>query len=267
MKHAPNWIFYTPFSYTYYSRIKRPAAFCSFLAVRVVPVGLACWLLHDEPKPSMLIWMLLGWLAYYGWYEIGYLQNDLVTVTKEENPTQRVRDEHIGFFHSCYTSLVAARFLYTAFFLALFSQPQSTHVTTFIAVLAATYVAFLLHNHLRSRANIFTYFALSSLKMLAVPALLLPSTAMTANLGFFILLFPLVRTWEHAGKPKYGFTRIGVAARNPDAFRVAYYALLVLGSIVLQCSAIWSLLFSYMLAIRCVAYLLARKGARLHNAI
>jgi hypothetical protein len=83
---------------------------------------------------------------------------------------------------------------------------------------------FFLHNTLRSRINILTYFGLCVTKYLVFPFLLL---GMDYGLEPYLVIFftfPLLRTLEHAVKPKYELVTLQQIVGSLDKFRLGYYA-------------------------------------------
>lgn len=157
----------------------------------------------------------LNFLVIISSYEIGYLYNDIITTRSEKEPTIRHTDFH------------EKNFIYCVIIRVAFSVFISTIVwfvydfVSFLWVLTSAFMLnlfFYLHNTIRSKFNVITYFLLVCGRY-TFPVFIFSTSPQILSV---ILIFPLCRTLEHACKKKYGFSRLQKLVGNPDFFRVWY---------------------------------------------
>jgi len=225
-----------PFQYLYISRLKRMSEVFSLLWIYPMYLVFFLFFLYAVPLYPALVSFLVGIFAWMAVYEIGYLENDAVTVHKEKFPNFRIDNASIDFIQVHFRKLVFFR-------LILFSMLVGVNFLTdlwtanqcgwFIGWVLLGRLFFFLHNTLRSRINILTYFGLCVTKYVVFPFLFL-------GLGYgwepyivILLTFPILRTTEHAVKPKYGLVHLQRLVGSLDSFRMRYYTVtlvLALGS-------------------------------------
>src|SRR5690606_23702956 len=200
------WVkFVLPGYYLFYSRLARKSERISWLVVFPLTVLLVNML--AAPNNSALISgiFLLSFLSWLAVYELGYMENDVFTIDRETNPTLRISSEDIAWIKSNFYKIVSIRlllFLLLTCLLWYFFADQFS-LAYYFATIGLTRLAFYLHNRLRSRWNILTYFLLSSGKYLFL-ALILFQLELPLLLLALHLAFPLPKTLEHACKVKYG---------------------------------------------------------------
>lgn len=135
----------------------------------------------------------------------------------------------------------------------------------FMVVLLISRVLFFLHNTLRSRLNILTFFGLAITKYIAILFLVVPLDKLFFPITLSILVFPLLRTIEHSSRKKYNLPRYSKVVGSHDILRVRYY---ILFSIVLAVFyyvfrqnnqyLLGLLIFLYFLCFRYASYLLVK---------
>ncbi len=220
----------TPLYYTVHSRLKTPLEFFSWVIVYVVPVFLICLRFSGAgPLPSLLQ-AAAALTALFSLYEAGYMANDVFTVKREKRPTLRIGGEERRFLGDNYTVVLCIRVcialgIVAALAFSAAGRRGALHVTAFSLGLSVTAIMFTVHNRLRSRWNIPTYFCLSSMKYLT-PLLLFrePSDGLIPLL-LTVTLFPLPRSLEDSTKKRYGLRFMQAKVGSNDLFRVRYYAL------------------------------------------
>tara|TARA_R100000935_G_C2834899_1_gene167501 strand:+ start:2143 stop:2877 length:735 start_codon:yes stop_codon:yes gene_type:complete len=188
-----------------------------------------------EILPIFLI-ALAVWLCLY---EIGYLENDAITIKKETKPTLRIPDNEIQYIQQNFTKLVVARIVISAIGIAAMALISNfigihIHILLFLGFLILARIAFTLHNTLRSRWNIVTYLLLSTTKYLSLPLLFLNFMDHWYVVLIIYFSFPLPRTIEHAAKIKYGINWLQKIVVNLDFFRFCYYSFLMLIVLIIQ---------------------------------
>lgn len=262
--------FYVPFGYVVRSRLTTPQLLLSWLLVYLFPqlalaIGYAA-----APIGESLVLVVLSIVAWQAAYELGYIQNDVVTTRKEENPTLRLDGLISEKLKQSLLFVVAIR---TAIVLAMIfaiygcSTIFDATVNLGLGLLTAFcgLVAFLAHNATRSRWNVVTYYVLATSRFLFPIALVVDEQYILHAFIISSLAMPIPRSMEHATKPKYGFSRWSQGIGDHHAFRVRYYTILTTISILLWLTSISYLLdvaiALYYLLYRSLIALALRRGA------
>lgn len=249
---------FLPMGYTFHSRLLSTSEKVSWIVIYPV-LTLVIVVVGNWPSENLFNtvfqWFML-FLVVNIVYEIGYLHNDLIVTQTEESPTLR------GDYESnrkIYTLLVASRALFlVAFFwgISLFDKLWLMQLAIFAMIAVLVFFAF--HNKVRSRFNVLSYFLLSSSKYV-FPVLVVFDIEILIST---ILVFPLVRTLEHATKNKYGFAFLKYKIGGFDTFRVWYYmVVVVLGLILFTLTETYLLLATagFMLLYRVLTLVASKK--------
>lgn len=220
--------FLIPGFYLFYSRLKRKSEILSFLLVYPVIIFLLTIIQTDLDVINFTFLFILAMIAWLSFYEIGYLENDAITIKKEQNPTLRIEEEEIKIIQGNFVNIQIIRYLFgVGFLLLIFYLSEFLDIKVdifyFALVILLARLAFYFHNTLRSRWNILTYFSLSLAKYVSIPILFLSGfDLLIVSLSLFFI-FPLPRTIEHSVKVKYDLKKLKKFVRDLDSFRVKYY--------------------------------------------
>ena len=227
-------IYYFPFVYMFKSRYKTLAEKISWMIIYALPILIIAYSFNVSYLLFSTIY-LLSIISFVTLYEIGYLENDIVTTQKEKDPQIRIeKDKNIKFIHEKYSNLVICRYFLVGLLLLIlcllyFVFPGlEIYMFQFIIFLILTRFIFKLHNIIRNRFNILTYFLLVSLKYLTPISLFINFKDDFISILGVLVIFPVVRTIEHSTKPKYNLVMIQKKIANKDLFRVIYYLALSL---------------------------------------
>lgn len=218
--------FVIPFWYLCLSRFSRLSELLSLLCIYPLYLITFIFFLYDQPVLPDILGFLLGFCAWMTMYELGYMENDALTIKKEMHPNIRIKKADIEIIQKNFTRLVLIRItLFLAlvsliFVIALWTLSQSLW---FIALVVSANGFFYLHNFFRSRINILTYFGLCVLKYMAFPFLYLGWVFGIEPYIILLVSFPLLRTCEHAVKGKYRLVGLQRFVGSLDSFRVMYY--------------------------------------------
>lgn len=222
---------FIPGYYLFYSRLKRKSEVLSLLYVYPLFLFLILYLAFSFEFITYSLVFLAALLTWLSFYEIGYLQNDAITIKKETNPTLRIPQEQIRFIQGNFKQIVLWKTLIGVGGLLLLwfvnnSGLMRLSVVFFLGMIVLSRISFYLHNTIRSRWNIVTYLFLTSTKYLSLPFLFFQDSVLFQVVCVSIwILFPLLRTLEHAAKVKYSITWLQKGMGNLDQFRVIYYFL------------------------------------------
>jgi len=169
-----------------------------------------------------------GLLAWLSMYEIGYIENDMAAARCGDQIGQRLTASVLAGIGSRYRLIIFAKWLVTAA-LVLITRIAANAVGAriavwrFVLVLIGAHAIFTLHNLLRSRLKILTFFGLYVAKYLAL-TLLFPIRPNWSLATVAAVIVPLPRLMEYSAKEKFGFKRWGAIVGGLDCFRVKYYA-------------------------------------------
>ncbi len=171
---------------------------------------------------------VIAMICMQTFYEMGYIQNDVLTTRSEAAPTLRLPASLLEFGVNKFASIIVVRLiigsaLFVAFLTLAWLSGAAVNTGLFVAVLLTTMMAFHLHNSTRSRWNVATYFLLACGRYGAVPVLLAPEGQVAIYALISVLMVPLVRTLEHACKPKYGLATLSRIMIPFEKSRVIYY--------------------------------------------
>jgi len=257
-----------PFYYLFKSRLKRNHEKISWIIINPIPILFLSLYLGEFSifdGASIFFMALCIWQSIY---EIGYIENDVITTKKEKNPTFRVNAGEDSFLESRRGWIEAARWaIAVSTFLFLISlDQQGLRLSAFAGLLIFTRAAFLAHNKIRNRLNILTYFVLSATKYAAIPVLMVRDDTLLFAIAITLTMFPLIRTLEHATKRKYALEWLRKRIDKMNIFRVKYYFLCFISAAAVflytGCSSSLAavVVFSYFLLYRLGAWQAVEKG-------
>jgi hypothetical protein len=216
------------------------------------------------------VFFLFAVVIFNSVYETGYIENDTRTILREDTPTLRLKKEDYTFFKEKYYLILFLKVGLSVFLLFLVNLladklSYEVYILRYIVLLIGIRFFFYLHNVIRNRINILTFFSLSSTKYIAPLFLLLPWDALMISWMVSLFLFPIVRTMEHATKKKYELIKWIKFVGHHDLFRIKYYGFILL---IFSIMYIFSpkdiiltsfILFIYFLIFRISSYILVKK--------
>lgn len=256
-----------PFKYLHYSRLKTRMEIYSLIWIYPLYLFLFIFLFYGV---SLVPGVFLFFLLFTYWmliYEIGYMENDAITIKKETNPNIRIPREDIAFIQKHFNRILGFRTLIFGlvvgfiYFLGLLPIDKITFFVIFVCLARGF---FWLHNTIRSRYNILTYFFLCVSKYFVLPYIFLE-----LDYGiepYFILLFsfPVLRTIEHAVKSKYQTMKLSRLVGSLDKFRAIYYGTLFLAvccnHFVGLLDVVWILSLGYFVSFRLAIFMMIKLG-------
>ncbi len=242
---------YIPLSYTFHSRIKTKSERISWFLIFPLYLFLVSIFFNFN-----LFIFFASFFSVMSIYEVGYLFNDLVTTKKESNPTIRSSKKTEVYEENFYLHIIFRLIfsLIISYFIYIFTDS----LYSFLSIILIS-LFYYIHNTIRSKINIISYFLLVSCRYI-FPIYL----SLDFSLFIFILLsFPLCRTLEHCCKRKYNMCRIKKLVGNIDLFRLKYYVLLSLIYIItyfsIESSFFYIILSIYFLFVRIASLILRKK--------
>ena len=257
-----------PFYYLVLSRLKSKIDRVSWIIIFIVPTFLLGLFFTDMSFYKYTLVFILANLVFYSLYEIGYMENDIQTTKKEKNPTIRINNSEYSYLNQNYSRIIKIKYIIVFILVLLLALivEDIKRLELFIGVLIVSRLFFYLHNFFRSRLNILTFFVLAITKYVMILFLVIPSDKLILPIFMAIVIFPLLRTIEHASRNKYKLEAYSKVIGNHDLFRLKYYFFMVIiSSIILYYFKIKSLfilifLLIYFLFFRFFSYLMVKKN-------
>ncbi|MCL6261248.1 wbuO protein [Aquiflexum sp. TKW24L] len=195
------------------------------------------------------------------------MENDALTIRHETNPNIRIPQKDILYIQHNFYKISGIRYgilVIVVWLIFLFNLLTHLQIYIFLVAVGLGRTAFYFHNLIRSRLNILTYFVLCVVKYFVIPAIFLGR-----NYGFepyliVLLSFPIIRTIEHSVKGKYKLETFKKRLGSLDGFRVKYYGVLLILSLVLVLNYGFSQLLIYSIGYffiyRVVIFVLLKLG-------
>lgn len=223
--------FYFPFFYLINSRLKTKFELISWQIIFFIP-GLIITYYYLDIRSNIFIHLfLLSQIMFYCIYETGYIENDVVTVKTEKNPTLRLNKENFKYIKKNYSKIIFSRYLIfsLSFILLLWIDIWIEYVLNmkiFLFFLIITRIIFFIHNKIRNRFTILTFFLLSISKFIFPLVLFVDLDKIHYALLLSVVTFPILRTIEILLLKRYKIKSIGKIITDIDIFRTVYYFIL-----------------------------------------
>ena len=264
---------YIPFSYLIHSRLKKTFDLLSWQIIFIIPqFAITYFYLYIRSDLFVLIFFITQ-IIFHTLYEIGYLENDIITTEKEKKPTNRLSKKNKTYIKNNYSKIINFRYLIIFCFLGILYWLDSfsayrLNILTFIALLVFNRIVFFIHNNVRSKLNILTFFILSVTKFVFPIVLFIRFEIMLYPIFLMILIFPLLRTIEISTLKRHNLKKIAKIINDIDRFRIFYYSLNSLIVIMLWYLSFLSdqnfiltiIVLVYFLLFRISTYLLIKEG-------
>lgn len=209
---------FLPLGYFYISRIKKIQRLLWWLSTYFFPIIIFSSFLES----INIVYNVCSFILFNMFYEFGYLYNDFITSKRESNPTLRISPElHRNLAENLHAIVIVKFFLLiisVSIFLNLYLDSLSDVYYSFMV-----FVIFLVHNSLRGRVNIMTFFALYFAK--GNYLLFINEQYSLINILFVLIFFSLPKTIEYSFKNRFSLWKNAI---NIDEFRFYYYAFIFL---------------------------------------
>ena len=153
-------------------------------------------------------------------YEIGYIYNDFVSISKEIKPTIRFNKNEFNFIKSKLYSILFTRFTVLLLLIYLFFYYLNIK---FLILIFLINIMFFAHNFYRGRQNILTFFLLHHIKNLSITLPFIENYILI-NLLVFINS-SLNRSLENLSLLRFNviFFKNSIIARDRHKFRFYYF--------------------------------------------
>ncbi len=230
--------FYLPLYYMNYSRPKKAPAVASGMVIITIPLIFIAFHFTSLNIVQLAVLFYVSRLAFMVMYETGYMENDIITIKKETNPTIRLKPKDFSFFEAHYWPVVLSKVAIAGLaLLVLWALQQwwsiDLYIGQFVVCLVLMRLFFYAHNALRGRLNIFTEGALIMVKYPSFLFLVIPLQEMLLPYVMAFFAFPLARIIEYAQQEKFRLPALSNFVDDINVFRVKYYGTLIIISATL----------------------------------
>jgi len=213
-------MYYLPFYYSFYTRIKEAQTKVSFLITFYLPVLVLSLESSDYSITNFYLTNIL-FLILFLTYEIGYIFNDIHSTRFETNPTLRLTKKQTDQFDHTYPIHIAFRVVLISVLIFIVNSSFEEFNFIFIFMMSLLGLSYSMHNYFRGNENILTIFLLMFFKYLSIPLSLVGELSDCYFLLGFIFLLPLNRTLAFTSHKKISYYFIDKSRLHQ--FRVKYF--------------------------------------------
>ncbi|WP_055069309.1 hypothetical protein [Clostridium massiliamazoniense] len=242
--------FIIPFYYTFYTRIKGKSKRIAYIFTFILPIYIYIIAFNRSFTLVDFIASILGFIGLMSVYEVGYINNDVITIQYEKNPTLRLKEDEILYARERIGKIRFIKYIISLIVIGILGALNCNYIYYTVGLILI-YIVYLAHNKVRDKKSIITFFFLSILRYITVPLMFSYSLNMKVDKGLnlyisivlFILIIALPRTIEKAAEKKYNISSLEIIKKKTTEFRVIYY---ILGSLVGVGLAIGGFGYSYL---------------------
>ncbi|WP_297521425.1 hypothetical protein [uncultured Clostridium sp.] len=249
-----------PFFYTLYTRTKGMGKKVAYLFTFIFPVLLYAVTVAYNNKSNFLltiVTIIISLIGTMSIYEIGYIRNDVFTIKKEKNPTLRLRREELEYVEKKIIPILIIKYGIAILSIVL-TFVLGMNFINYIIGLILIEVFYFIHNSVRGKLSIGSFFVLSTLRY--ITPLMVLHTNVVSTIIVFILIISIPRTLEKAAEKKFNIKNLSfIRNSNLNILRAIYYIILLaviliqnftIGiSLVYIVSAIYYLVYRGLIAI------------------
>lgn len=220
--------FYIPFYYLIHSRLKSNFDLLSWQIIFIVPQFSITYFYLNTRSDIFILLFFITQLIFHTLYEVGYIENDILTTKNEKKPTLRLNKVSANYIKKNYSSISYFRYFIVLFFIGVLFWLDSfiayrLNILSFIALLALSRVFFFIHNSVRGRLNILTFFLLSVTKFIFPVVLFIRFETLLYPILLLVIIFPFLRTIEISTLRRHNFKNFSKIINDIDRFRILYY--------------------------------------------
>ena len=263
--------FYLPYKYGFDTRAKGFFYKLSFILYIFLPNVLPIFLIKNVVNFKIILDSFIAFTVMYCVYEIGYLQNDVITVMQETNPTYRLKKEEREYVKKHYLTLISARIIYIFILIYFLWKNKYVGFNYFIISIFILYIGYSFYNSYRNRYNLISLFFVLIGKYCAVPLLFLPIKDYYHIILAILFAIPIYRVIEEAYTGKIYTLKCKLfSSKNIDLTRMLYYLILlsisVLMYVCLDSEYIYEILiYSYLFIFRMICYIASKNKKIIAN--
>ena len=215
--------FYVPFYYTVVSRLHSFSKSFSWVIIYLIPQFIFYFYFLDVVDyRQAFLYIALGVILIYTLYEIGYIYNDTETIKNEVQPTLRLDNFQLSYYHEHKVLIYSIRALLAFIISLIFIHLEQYYFVLFVWCIIPIYAVY---NSIRNRWNLPLHFCLVVIRYCSVTLLL------GGGMVFFycVLLFPVINLLERCSEKRFQlpFFQKNVFSNKVDG-RYKYYCILII---------------------------------------
>lgn len=209
----------------------------------------------------------LGLLFLYSLYEIGYIQNDCETIKREDKPTMRISSYELSFYEKNKVLIYMIRSFEFIVWLSLLYVSGTPIFMLLYGLMTLPF--FFLYNWIRNGFCLVVHLMLMLFRY-SVPVFFSVNYFSIKVLLFMLAVYPLTLFVERSVKGKFGYRNAFFSKylmreyADRYNFRVNYYAVLFVITVVLVCSSVFSYMFLIPVGILLFTSIINAKNDKLH---
>ena len=265
--------FYIPFYYLIHTRLKTNFDLLSWQIIFIIPQFTITYFYLNIRSDIFILIFFITQLAFHSVYEIGYIENDNLTTKNEKKPTLRLNRKGSAFIKKNYSKVIYVKYLIVLLLVGLLYWINTfaayrLNIFSFISLLVLNRIFFFLHNNIRSRLNILTFFLLSITKFIFPLVLFIDFETLLYPILLSVIIFPLLRSIEISTLKRHDFKFFSKIIGDIDRFRILFYLIASLLFITLWLFSFLGIknfsvsifILVYFLVFRICTYFLIKEG-------
>lgn len=220
--------FYIPFYYLIHTRLRTNIDLLSWQIIFIIPQFTITYFYLNIRSDIFVLIFFITQLAFHTLYEIGYIENDNLTTKNEKKPTLRLNRKGSAFIKKNYSKVIYVKYLIVLLLVGLLYWINTfaayrLNIFSFISLLVLNRIFFFLHNNIRSRLNILTFFVLSITKFIFPLVLFIDFETLLYPILLSVIIFPLLRSIEISTLKRHDFKFFSKIIGDIDRFRILFY--------------------------------------------
>ncbi len=251
-----------PFFYFLKTRLKTKVQRISWIFVYFIPLFIVFDHFASLLVAKNIFLSILGIILINYVYENGYIQNDVKTILKEQNPTLRLSCDEINNINNkwivilCFRSIIFFILLYSYYVVS--NSIYQTMVILFISIVLQ--VLYVFYNSIRNIINLFLILPLSYIRFFGFIIPFLGKDNIFEFILSTLFLYPFLKFLEFTKEKKYKLDKISKFVGNIDIFRVKYYVIISCVFLLISNEYIYLYISFYYLFFRIETYFLSTKN-------
>lgn len=242
--------FYIPTLYIFKVRLERNIKrLLSWWFLLLVPTLGYTVLIDDSIGLMGLLRFLILVFSVVSYHELGYIQNDTQSISREKNPTIRLNNEDLNYCLTHMSHIFATRLVFVALLMIVYVTISPCGVALNVTLLSFLTLLpiFVLYNNLQGLTSVLFYPILVSARYLVLISPCIGSQDLWLITLLLLLSYPIEIGIERFSMPKkrYGFMgRIIPDEKSKARFRALYYLV-----VLILLAPIWIVYPAYCLPI------------------
>lgn len=222
-------LFWIPMIYNFKIRLNyNLSKIISWLFINLFPTTYYALIGTENITFKEIIILIIYTTSFFYIYELGYIYNDLISIKKEKDPTERLSLEQKQYASKIYKNIKYFRsliFIIGSAITIILSPKTNTIIAILISFICI--LLFKIYNNWRSHHNAFLYFWLVASRF--IPFIFIFHNSISQYIlytSLIILIYPLEIGSERFSMPKYRYpiiSQIIPSEKSKTVYRFFYY--------------------------------------------